>query len=389
MKLAWFSCDAMQGESAGLYRIVGHDPDVVISHGDTPYTAGSVTAFGFTTAGFTTATTVATAKDKFNQWWSKPAVVALRNCGARLFWQLDDHEWGGDNWDHTIAQANDKAPIGAVTQADVNNHWWVCVQAAGEVMPGLGIDNPAFGVNVAGDRPSECTSGGENPPASQYPIRYWYEDYSMAGVLGGSDIRVIYTDSMSYRSPTAAAESGAKRFLGVTQEAWLIATIAAAASFQHVIVASSKKLWKTLGGLDNGDTFGSYTTERDRVLAAVKATGVQVLWISGDRHQPHVMQARESAGAAFNAFNICACPISVDLNNAGRTVAETGVSVEWIGGAHCYGLLTIDARGIVADVRNARTGSVMWTAAFAPKSGVPVYAPAVDAVEARRLTVAI
>lgn len=370
MKAAWFSCDTTPGMTPGFDRIVEHAPDLVVSQGDTPYVAGAAgTLYGYTTGGAVATSSEADMLAMYRQYWAKPAaqrLLALRNNGTAVVWLPDDHEWTGDNWDHTITQANSPSGFGFTTQAEVNTHWHRANSAMATLL-GESFDNPAYDAAGNTARPSAALTGGENPPTTNYPIKYFVRDY-------GTLCRVIFLDCLSYRSAVADTDNGSKRLLGAQQQAWLLARITEATAFNHIVVMSTKKLYGTAGGNENGDTAEKYTTERNTWLAAIQDTGRPVIWCSGDRHNPHVISASVAAGAAADIVDLCACPIGVDLNGVGRTCQSAGAQVDWIGSRHCYGLLTADATGLTAEIRSAQSGSVMYAARFAPGSNTPLYA---------------
>ena len=312
--------------------------------------------------------------DKYRQFWAKPAAAALLarrgSHGMEAYYQPDDHEWGGDNWDHSVTQANDATGIGAANQAEVNLHWKRGNDAHIEFLAET-WDNPTPAAGNT-ERPSDALTGGENPPAADYPIKYFYVDKT---VLGGGLVRIIFVDCLSYRSPTAATDNASKVMLGSQQEAWLLARIAECASYQHVIVSSTKLLYNTQTTF-NGDTFGLYTTERQRMLAAIQATGVSVIWLSGDRHTMHVTDTRVSRGGVVDIIDICACPAGVLVNGVGRTFASPGTRLEFVGGKQGFGVLTFSAGGLTAELRSAFSSSVFWSASFAAGSNAPIYAAA-------------
>jgi hypothetical protein len=368
VKLAWASCEDIANPGVAWQRMAAHGVDVFISQGDTPYANSGQAAYGYSTASAVLATTQAQMLDKYRQFWAKEgaqALLARRAQGMLAYYQADDHEWGGDNWDHTLTQANDATSISAADQADVNLHWKRGRDARTQFLAET-WDNPTPDAAGNTERPSEALTGGQNPPTTDYPIDYFFRDIG--------NVRLILLDCISYKSPVAATDNASKRMLGAQQEAWLIDAVQGAAAADHVVISSTKSLYRTTTSY-NGDNFGVYGTERNRVLAAVHATGVRPLWLSGDRHAPHVVDARVARGAAADIVDICACPCGVGLNAVGRSFPVSGPRLEWVGFEQVYGLLETGAAGLTAQLRSVRTGSVLWSATFAPRSNVPVYAP--------------
>lgn len=383
-KIAYASCDYMHNPSPGWRRLMQHSPNVFISQGDTPYSNGQATQlYGYTTPAFSAATTEAEALDKLRQHWKKPTCDALlldmASRSAQCYYQPDDHEWADDNWDHT----NTNLGGSFTTQALVNTHWDRVNKAITTFM-GERWNNPT--INSAGNtaRPSGSLGSGENPSALLYGIRYFVADYDINGALVRTSIgpsvastvgaycRVIFTDCISYRSPEAATDNSGKVMFGAQQEAWFLATVAASSGIPFVLVSSTKKLWRGTGDVgDNSDTFGNYTTERQRILAAMQDTGVRAIWLSGDRHTPTVCETRVASGSIADMIDITACPISGIVNGVGTTYPE----LIWKSSNRAYGLLTIDST-LNVEIRNSFTGSVMWSATFNSYSNAPVYSAA-------------
>lgn len=395
MRFAWCSCDDLMHYSPGHDRMREFGPRLIAISGDYPYftnNSGGGALWGVSTNAPTKGMSVAATKAHMTQLFAKPSLarlMALRRSGVRIVQQLDDHDmWSGNDWDHTLAQANSgDVPLGAVSQTEVNDHWWTGLQAALEFQAD-NFDNPAPDYSGNTERPPVAITGGANPPTTSYPIRYWFEDYAVDGTPGGQDLRIIYTDSISYRADRDSAETAAKVFLGTQQEEWLIDSIAGAAGHHHVFVCSTKELTKQnagggaggyMGTAINPDTFGAYQTALERTLTAIQATGVNPIWLSGDKHHPHVMDARRSRGAAYDIIDICACPISVQLGGVanGLIYMSPGWRREWVGQYQCFGAVEIDREGARVSIRHATSGSPMWSARFAPRSNAPIYdAPA-------------
>ena len=366
MRIVFASCDA-HGTYTWWERVRQLAPDVFIAHGDTPY-VNYVAPF------FSVSTTQAIAEAKFNSFWGRPGPVdllAMRSQGMLAYWQADDHEWGGDNWDHTVTQANAQTGLGATTQAQVNAHWKASNDAQ-EVVQAALFDNPAW--NRAGntERPSQALTESQNPPASDYPIRYFVQDFNSDGSVaaGPAHCRVIFLDCISYKSPIAAADSAAKHFLGVQQEAWLEQRLLEAVTAQvpFVFISSGKKVFRGTVG-DNGDTLGSYPTAQARVLSMIDSTGATPIWLSGDKHRPHVMEARKQRGDACDLIDVCACPGGVKLN----ALMAPGSNIVWQGNTKCVGQVDVGSDSATVQIVHAEQGGALWSATFAPRSNVPIY----------------
>ncbi len=358
MKIAWASCENLATPGYGWDRIAAHVPDVFIDQGDTPYTNGAATCYGYTSTGAAdVSTTQAQYLEKYRQFAAKPSfarLLARRASGMLAYWQPDDHEWPNDNWDHTATTA----ATSHTTQAQVNSTWKKANDAQTEALALL-WDNPVPDAAGNTQRPASATTESQNPPTTDYPIKYFVRDF-------GTSVRIIFLDCISYRGPRLSDGE----FLGTQQEAWLTATLAASSGFDHVFVSSTKKLFQSSPpALDNDDTFGQYPTARNRVLGILRDSGIPVVWLSGDRHTPHVMDSRIANGQTADVLDVCACPIGVDING----VTEVPNMV-WVGNRQCYGLVTTDSSGATIELRNAVTGGVMYRCWVARRSNLPVYA---------------
>jgi hypothetical protein len=361
-KIAWASCEEFQNNSPGWTRIKELKPQVFITHGDTPYTNGPGTA----------STTQEQAKAFYESFWDRlrpAALMALRSQGMLAFWQPDDHEWTGDNWDHTVTQAN----IGNAsfsTQAQVNTHWKRCLDALEEVMAAR-WDNPAFDRAGNTQRPSNALTESQNPPTTDYPIRYFTRDFNEMGSVSASPslARVIFLDGVSYKSPTAASDGAGKHMLGTQQEEFLGDSLsdAVAAQVPYIFISTTKKFFRSTG-TDNNDTMGEYPTARNRVLSLIDATGAKPISLSGDKHVLHVMETRKASGGVADLIDVCACPIGVANNALGTAFPEE----IWRSSGTGFGLVTVGERARV-EIRSARRGGVMWGADFMPGSNLPVY----------------
>jgi hypothetical protein len=362
--LAWASCD-YSADTESWRNIVNAQAKVVIAQGDTPYSGSS-----------STATTQADALAMYQTYWSKPSLVDLMaqraSNGMLMYWQPDDHEWGGDDWDHTLAKANTgSSAIGAVTQAHVNSHFHNFNQAQLQQIAAA-FDNPPADASGNTERPSGCTAEAQNPPTTNYPIKYFHRDFAFSGTLGGADIRVIFLDLISYTSPASGAGGPGKRKLGAQQEAWLMALLNASASFSHVIISATKPLLKP----SNSDGYGAFETEAARLLTGINTSGIKPIWITGDTHRPHVNHALVSMGAEADLLQVLACPLNSIFHELWSASARTGSKVVSLAKTYAYGFCqALPSQNLSVQIRDARSGSALWQAEFAPYSNTPIYPP--------------
>lgn len=367
-KFAWLSCVEPWAPTPALRHIMAHGVKAIFLQGDTPYSYKTGSAFGLTSTALTASSTVADFVAHHAQQWASDDWAALRAWatanGVPIYYMPDDHEWGGDNWDHTLTQANHASfNIGASDQAAVNAHWWAGIQAARQYM----TSNPAnldAGV-VINDRPSQALVG-DSPPASQYPINYYRVGYDENGNISSTPVIEFFAiDCISYRSPISATDNASKTMIGATQKAWLkTRVVSSSATFKAIM--SNKKLFRNLGA-DNTDTWGFYTTERDEILAHFNSSGVtSAPWLVGDRHVPNVSQGLVSAGAAADALCVCACPTGVVNNTDNGNMTYTNHHT-WIYKSaglkqiNVYGLGTVDGEKLTLALRNSETDGVVWS----------------------------
>lgn len=385
--IAWMSCQHILAPLWCAQFILRDGVRDLYMLGDTPYCNQFGAGYGFEEAVDKVMlpgnASVADIKRRHDQMWSKRGFTefkAARAAGAlRVYYMADDHEYYGDNWDHSLVQANGAFNLGAANVDDLADGYQRMAQAAIQCIgsgPGQYYDNPAPGANTEGDFPSGSNAGH----AAKYLKRYFANDYGPGFEPGGAWLRVIVPDCITYRSVLAEPDTAAKVMLGATQQAWLLAQIVQAhtAGFAHIVVMSPKKLFRAASGGDNSDTWGEYSANRDQVLDAIQASGARVIWCTGDRHTPQVAQARTAQGAAHDLIDICACPVGQNINNGGGpgTAAQGRYAqLRWYANANVYGQIArTDAGGLRIAVRNARTDSEMWAAEFAPRSNLPIYA---------------
>lgn len=210
------------------------------------------------------------------------------------YYIADDHEWGGDNWDHTVTQAQSAlnvAPGG--TQAEVDAAWWLGRQACMSYHLG---NPPNTDVAAYGDKPS---AAGAGTPASQYPVVYFPHT--------AGPVELLHIDCFSYRSPLTDTDNASKTMLGATQKAWLKARLSASKSPFKLIMSGKATYRAAAGAFGAGDSWLKYTTERDELISYIQAQGITgVIWMTGDEHGAHVTYI-ESTGH----ISVCANPAGV------------------------------------------------------------------------------
>lgn len=380
-KIAQFSCDNTAWRTPGLDRIRLHAPRLLWNQGDTPYTDAGYNLYGTNSPALTASSTQADADAKYRQYLAKPemaALVALRALGMRHIWQPDDHEQPGDDWDHDYL--NSRLGVTFTSQALVNATWALC-RAAQDAVKLAFTECPV--PNYAGNtqRPSGALQQAQDPPTANYGITYFIEDYDVDGKLlrqqigptapaaTGAYVRVIYPDCISYRSPVSAVDNSSKVMLGPQQMTWMRDGLqaAVAAAVPYVFISSTKKVFGSAG--DNSDMWFAYQTERAGMLSMIGATGAKPIWASGDRHHLQTSRVTVAGGWPCDLTDICACPIGV----LAVPISPAGEGLLWSSPRQGYALYTVEAGSVVAEMREANTGSVLWAARFAPGSNDPIY----------------
>ncbi len=211
------------------------------------------------------------------------------------YYIADDHEWGGDNWDHSITQAQagglSVAPGG--TQAEVDAAWWLGRQACLAYHQGNPVNTD---VAPFSDKPS---AAGAGTPAAQYPVCYFRHTVG--------PVELLHIDCFSYRSPLTDTDNASKTMLGATQKAWLKARLLASTSPFKLIMSGKATYRAAAGAFGAGDSWLKYTTERDELIAYIQAQGITgVIWMTGDEHGAHVTYVE-----ATGHISVCANPAGV------------------------------------------------------------------------------
>lgn len=361
-KIAWGSCSSNARNNSALQVAIDGGITTFFSLGDTPYVNATTTAWGVSTTAVTKTSTVADFTAFYTQQYASPGYVALLASGVDHFTMADDHEWGGDNWDHTITQANSQTSIGAVTQAEVDAHFWVGVQAI-QAANTLYADNPTnTDAEAVAEKPPNAAAG---TPVSQYPVRYFRIGYDVNGNRNDASpfVEFFVLDCISYRSPLVATDDASKTMLGANQKAWLKARVVSSAATFKVIVSPKKTNKNT--GADNGDTFGTYNTELQEIGTYFDTNSVTgLIWLSGDRHTPQVQLWSKAGGDAFDLLDVTACPLGVDVNsNATDTTISDHTINYWTptnGVNQVYGLLHITDTYMEVSMRDGNTGGIIW-----------------------------
>lgn len=301
-KVAFISCDERVRSLSDLAQnIIFTGAQAVCHEGDYIYAAANLTNYnGETSALINTSSTAANYAVHWRQCKRKHDKRLLETTVPH-YYMFDDHEFGGDNWDHSVYQAQQTLNVasgdtdtGGLHQngsAQVDASWWAARQAAGYYMVG----NPDVDAGLSPDKPPGAQAG---TPSTQYPVCYYR--------FTCGDIEVFHIDCFSYRSFNAATDNASKTMLGATQKAWLKARLSASAATFKVI-ASGKTTYKATAG-GTGDDWTIFGTERDELIAYIQNNGITgCVWMCGDAHGAFVTYDPSRGHIA-----VCANPAGVD-----------------------------------------------------------------------------
>ena len=326
-KIAYGSCEDERSVLHVGYQAVKQGACCFCFIGDTPYTVLTRTAWGESTTNAGQVTTT----DNFNAYSRRfRKNPGFQYVGHRIpcFFMADDHDyWPGDNWDHSLDNANSNAGGEAVqppvtTQAEVDAIWL--------------IGNASRRIYHAGNPiNTDSDAATQKPPAStltdaDYPVNYFRTQIG--------DVEIFVPDLISHMDNVRTAASATKTRLGTTQKAWLLNHLAQSAATYKVILSSKKTFANTL---DNTDTWAAvgvnlgFENERDEILSSIHAASSWavsggVVWGTGDRHCPAVHAQESPDHVAVNA-----CPMGQNKHEGGDFTATT----RWIGVRPNTGLL--------------------------------------------------
>lgn len=338
-KVAFISCEERTRSLDDLSQnIMAFGAQAVVHEGDYVYMATQLSGYNGETA--PAITTSSTAADYATHWrqCKRKSDKRLLETSLPHYYMFDDHEFGGDNWDHSVTQAQATLNVASGgTQAQVDASWWAGRQASGYYMLG----NPATDAGYAAEKPPNAAAG---TPVSQYPVCYYR--------FTVGDIEVFHIDCFSYRSILTATDNASKTMLGATQKAWLKAKLDASTAPFKIIASGKTTYYCTSSG--TGDDWTKYATERDELIAYINANASGnlrgVVWMCGDAH------------GAFVTYNPTLGHIAVCCNPAGvdRLAQASGYTqyTVWKESGNSGAVLTLPAvfgLAEVTDVRGVKT----------------------------------
>lgn len=356
-KIGWGSCESLRRDVDILRYAIRENCKAFFAIGDTPYCDGGDNLWGYNTTRVDVNSTVADFNNFHDQMHAKPAWKQLR-AAMDVYYMADDHEWGGDNWDHTLTQANSRAPINATTQAEVDEHFWRGNQAVLTAISSYYANPSNTDSEAVAERPPNAET---TVPTSHYPPRYFRIGYDVGGNVNNTapHVEFFVIDCISYRSPVADVDTSSKTLLGANQKAWLKARLLSSTATFKVVV-TPKKLFKNAGA-DNTDTWGEWTIERNEILDYIETNSITgVLWCSGDRHTPQINVSYKSAGDSWDVVDVCACPIGVGINASGVNTTLTDQTIAVWTHTQVVGILEVTESYLEARLLD-KQGGALWS----------------------------
>lgn len=295
-KVAFISCDDRTRSLDDLAQnIIAFGVNAICHEGDYVYVAANLTAYnGETSAAITTTSVVSDYATHWRQ-CKRKSDKRLLETSVPHYYMFDDHEVGGDNWDHSVTQAQTALNVASGgTQVQVDNSWWVGRQAADYYMRG----NPASDSGYVAEKPPNAAAG---TPVTNYPVCYYR--------FTVGDMEIFHIDCFSYRSILTATDNASKTMLGANQKSWLKEKLAASTAPFKIIASGKTTYFCTAGG--TGDDWTRYSTERDELIAFINTNTSGnlrgVVWMCGDAHGAFV-----SYNPSLGHIAVCANPAGVD-----------------------------------------------------------------------------
>lgn len=337
-----------------------YNPVACVLLGDMPYISKSLTAWGYSLSTLDKNSTEQDFRDHYDQFANHPAIKELRNSNILIYSVFDDHEWGGNDWDHSLVKANATPSINAITQADVNKHW-KAGRDAHDYNVSTYYDNPPNtdldAVVTAADRPENALLEGQDPPVSDYSVAYWRQGFALDGSLDNvaPHLEIFTLDCMSYMDDIEKVDDANKTRLGPSQLAWFKAHLASSTATFKMIV-SSKNTYGVSGG-SNFDDWDTYTTERDDILAFIAANSITgVFWVSGDQHVNNVA-VQNTVEHTYDHFMLNPCPFAQVYSATTPTINTQTI---WADKQQVFGLISVHQDYCDLSICNTATGKVLF-----------------------------
>lgn len=254
-RVAFISCDERLRTLTDLAQnIIASGAHAVIHQGDYIYTNAAVASLNGEAA--TNVSNASTLASYFAHWrqCSRKADKRLLETALPHYYMADDHEFGGDNWDHSTTQAQQTPNVAAgdatsatASGTQTETAWWLGNQAVLAYHKG---NPPNADVASIGDKPAIVSAA-----ASQYPVRYY------RNTIG--NIEFFHIDCFSYRDHLTKTDNASKTMLGATQKAWLKARLDASTATDLTALSSGMFL-----GVMN-ELSNEFISDRETINAAI------------------------------------------------------------------------------------------------------------------------
>jgi phosphodiesterase/alkaline phosphatase D-like protein len=294
-KVGFMSCmTKLKTVDALVQSLIEEGVAAVVHQGDYIYCSENVSSWWNETSAVPTTGSAASVYMAHFRQVHRQSHIRLLDAYCPQYFQGDDHEVGGDNWDHSVTQAQVSPNVASGgTQAEVDASWWAANQAMIAYYQGNPTNNDA-GIHASTDKPANAAGG---TPAAQYPPKYF------RFMIGNAEFFVL--DTMSYRSILTATDNASKTMLGATQKQWLKDRLSASTATFKIICSPKMTLQQT----SVSDGWDIYSTERTELLTYCRdnVSSKGVFWVCGDNHAPTV-----SRDAVLEHSAICANPAGVD-----------------------------------------------------------------------------
>ncbi|MDH5612215.1 MAG: alkaline phosphatase D family protein [Gammaproteobacteria bacterium] len=324
--IGWYSCMEIGLRMiAGNQMINKHNVVASFGEGDLPYVENNIAHWGVSKVGASKSggQTQANASAHYRAFMRNPGVKYLSQ-NAPFFRMGDDHEWPGDDWDHTVANANDQG-LTFTLQSEVDDLF----DKFNKALTGYQKGNPQNSYPTAtAQKPSNADAGTD---VNNYPPSYFRKR------IGNAEFFML--DCISHRNPIAAVDDENKHMLGSVQEALLLSALSdSTADFKFIV--SSKVFFAAASTFANQDSWAWYQTRRDVILDYIRDNNITTVAIlSGDQHTPQISYALQSEGDNWDMFEVCACPVGVPLTGVIDTATENKELLVWAN--QVYGIVQV------------------------------------------------
>jgi len=185
----------------------------------------------------------------------------------------DDHEWPGDNWDHTPKHAQ-----GNMSQEDVNSTYvnglvaWRAYNASMPWADSVPSDVPW----KAGNGLATFTDANGNTELDYHPN--WYK-------INCGLAELFFIDCIGGKHPLTFTPGAAKKLIGNAQLQWLKDSLSASTAEYKCIVNS--KVMGVFTPNYASDSWHGYQTQALEILDYIENNNIRgVIWANGDSHNP-------------------------------------------------------------------------------------------------------